>query len=135
MRIRRIATTGVAGLATAALLTLAAGPANAATTEPCAGTGPAASMSTAQHDAFLREMTALKVERDAIRKKYAKTSPRSGKGQSASQRARGAGRETRAKLTTKQRTAMRAELAAWRVSRDALFDKYGITASSQARTA
>ena len=132
---RQIATTGVAGLATAALLTLTAGPANAATTEPCAGTGPAASMSTTQHDAFLREMTALKDERDAIRKKYAKISPRSGKGQSASQRARGAGRGTKAKLTTKQRTAKRAELAAWRVSRDALFDKYGISASSQARSA
>jgi len=132
---RQIATTGVAGLATAALLTLAAGPANAATTEECAGTGPAASMSTTQHDAFLREMTALKDERDAIRKKYAKISPRSGKGQSASQRARGAGRGTKAKLTTKQRTAKRAELAAWRVSRDALFDKYGISASSQARSA
>jgi len=132
---RQIATTGVAGLATAALLTLAAGPANAATTEPCAGTGPAASMSTTQHDAFLREMTALKGERDAIREKYAKISPRSGKGQSASQRARGAGRGTKAKLTTKQRTAKRAELAAWRVSRDALFDKYGISASSQARSA
>ena len=45
MRIRQIATTGVAGLATAALLTLAAGTANAATTEPCPGTGPAASLS------------------------------------------------------------------------------------------
>lgn len=43
MRIRQIAAAGVAGLAAAALLALGAGAANAATTEPCPGTGPAAS--------------------------------------------------------------------------------------------
>ncbi len=76
MRIRQIAATGVAGLAAAALLTLGAGTANAATTEPCPGTGPAASLSDADHDAFLKEMTALKVQRDAIMKKYGKTRTR-----------------------------------------------------------
>ena len=99
MRIRQIATTGVAGLAAAALLTLGAGTANAATTEPCPGTGPAASLSTADHDAFLKEMTELKVQRDAIMKKYGKTPPTSGQGQGAGQRARGQGRGTTARLT------------------------------------
>ena len=135
MRIRRIATTGVAGLAAAALLTLGAGAATAATTQPCPGTGPAASLSTTQHDAFLTEMTALKAKRDAIMSKYGKTPRTAGQGQAATQRARGAGRGTSARLTTKQRTAMRADLVTWRVSRDALFAKYGITARSQGRNA
>ena len=135
MRIRQIAATGVAGLAAAAMLTLGAGTANAATTEPCPGTGPAASLSATQHDAFLKEMTALKVKRDAIMKKYGKTPPTSGQGQAAGQRGRGAGRGAGARLTTTQRTAMQAELAKWRVSRDALFAKYGITARSQGRSA
>ena len=135
MRIRQIATTGVAGLAAAALLTLGAGTANAATTEPCPGTGPAASLSTTEHDAFLKEMTKLKVSRDAIMKKYGKAAPRSGQGQVAGQRAGGQGRGTTAKLTTRQRTAMQAELAKWRTSRDALFAKYHLTARSQGRSA
>jgi hypothetical protein len=135
MRIRQIATTGVAGLAAAALLTIAAGTASAATAEPCPGTGPAASLSTSEHDAFLKEMTALKVRRDAIMTKYGRTPPTSGQGQRAGQRARGAGRATGATLTTAQRSAMQAELAKWRVSRDALFAKYGITARSQGRSA
>jgi hypothetical protein len=139
MRIHKIATTGVAGLAAAALLTLGAGAANAATAEPCPGTGPAASLSTTQHDAFVKEMTALKVKRDAIMKKYGKTPPISGQGQgagrAAGQRARGAGRGANAKLTTSQRTAMHAELVKWRASRDALFAKYGITARNQGRNA
>jgi hypothetical protein len=131
MRIRQIATTAVAGLATAALLTLAAGPANAATTEPCPGTGPAASLSDTDHDAFLKEMTELKVKRDAIMQKYGKAAPGSGQGQ----RARGQGRGTTVRLTASKRTAMQAELAKWRVSRDALFAKYQITARSQGRSA
>lgn len=135
MRIRQIATTGVAGLAAAALLTLGAGTATAATTEPCPGTGPAASLSDADHDAFLKEMTALKVNRDAIMKKYGKTPPTSGQGQGAGQRGRGAGRGATARLTTAQRTTMQAELAKWRVSRDALLAKYAITARNQGRNA
>lgn len=134
MRIRQIAVTGVAGIAAAALLTLGAGAANAATTEPCPGTGPAASLSGADHDAFLKEMTALKAQRDAIMKKYGKTPPAAGQGQGqgqrAGQRARGGTR-----LTTSQRSAMQAELAKWRVSRDALFAKYGLTARNQGRGA
>jgi hypothetical protein len=133
MRIRRIATTGVAGLAAAALLTLGAGAANAATTQPCPGTGPAASLSDTDHDAFLKEMTALKVQRDAIMKKYGKTPPTSAQGQGAGQRARGQGRG--AMLTTAQRTAMQSELAAWRAARDTLFAKYGITPRNQGRNA
>ena len=133
MRIRQIAATGVAGLAAAAMLTLGAGTANAATTAPCPGTGPAASLSAAEHDAFLKEMTALKVRRDAIMKKYGKKAPTSGQRQGAGQRGRGAGRGSSARLTTTQRTAMRAELARWRVSRDTLFAKYGITARNQGR--
>ncbi len=135
MRIRQIAATGVAGLAAAALLTLGAGTADAATTEPCPGTGPAASLSDADHEAFLKEMTTLKVRRDAIMKKYGKTPPTSGQGQGAGQRARGQGRGTTARLTTTQRTAMQAELAKWRVTRDKLFTKYQITARSQGRSA
>ena len=135
MRIRQIAATGVAGLAAAAMLTLGAGTANAATTAPCPGTGPAASLSDADHDAFLKEMTALKVKRDAIMKKYGKTPPTSGQGQGQGQRARGQGRGTTARLTTTQRTAMQAELAKWRVTRDKLFAEYGITARSQGRSA
>ncbi len=141
MRIRQVAITGVAGLAAAALLTLGAGAANAATTEPCpgTGTGPAATLSTTQHDAFLKEMTALKIKRDAIMKKYGKTAPGSGQGKgksdAAGQRARGAGGGASARLTTSQRTAMQAELTTWRVSRDALFATYGITARNQGRNA
>lgn len=134
MRIRQIAAAGVAGLAAAALLALGAGAANAATTEPCPGTGPAASLSDADHDAFLKEMTALKVQRDAIMKKYGKTPPTSGQGQGVGQR-RGQGRGTPATLTATQRTAMQAELATWRVTRDKLFAEYGITARSQGRGA
>lgn len=135
MRIRRIATTGVAGLAAATLLTLGAGAANAATTTPCPGTGPAATanLSADEHAAFLKEMTTLKLDRDAIMKKYGKTPPANGQGQAAGQRARGAGRGTTARLTTKQRTDMQAALAKWRVDRDALFTEYGITARSQGR--
>jgi hypothetical protein len=135
MRIRQIAATGVAGLAAAALLTLGAGTANAATTAPCPGTGPAASLSDADHDAFLKKMTTLKNQRDAIMKKYGKTPPTSGQGQGQGQRARGQGRGTTARLTTTQRTAMQAELAKWRVTRDKLFAEYGITARSQGRSA
>ena len=137
MRIRRIATTGVAGLAAAALLTLGAGAANAATTETCPGTGPAASanLSDEDHAAFLKEMTALKVERDAIMRKYGKTAPATGQGQAAGQGTRGAGRGTAARLTTKQRTDMQAELAKWRVKRDTLMSEYGITARGQGRSA
>lgn len=133
MRIRQIAATGVAGLAAAAMLTLGAGTANAATTEPCPGTGPAASLTDADHDAFLKKMTTLKNQRDVIMKKYGKTPPTSGQGQG--QRARGQGRGTTARLTTTQRTAMQAELAKWRVTRDKLFADYGITARSQGRSA
>lgn len=133
MRIRQIAATGVAGLAAAAMLTLGAGTANAATTEPCPGTGPAASLTDADHDAFLKKMTTLKNQRDVIMKKYGKTPPTSGQGQG--QRARGQGRGTTARLTTTQRTAMQAELAKWRVTRDKLFAEYGITARSQGRSA
>lgn len=133
MRFHRIAATGIAGLAAAALLTLGAGPATAATTEPCTGTGPAASLSDADHDAFLKEMTALKVRRDAIMRKYGKTPTAAGQGQGAGQGARGAGRGTNARLTAPQRTRMQSELAKWRASRDALFAKYGITASNQGR--
>jgi hypothetical protein len=133
MRIRQIAATGVAGLAAAALLTLGAGTANAATTAPCPGTGPAASLSDVDHDAFLKKMTTLKNQRDAIMKKYGKTPPTSGQGQG--QRARGQDRGTTARLTTTQRTAMQAELAKWRVTRDKLFAEYGITARSQGRSA
>jgi hypothetical protein len=134
MRIRQIAATGVAGLTAAAMLTLGAGTANAATTEPCPGTGPAASLPTATHDAFLKEMTALKAQRDAIMKKYG-TTPAAGQGQGAGQRAGGQGRGTGTRLTTSQRTAKQAELAKWRVSRDKLFAKYGITARTQGRSA
>jgi hypothetical protein len=134
MRIRQIAATGVAGLAAAALLTLGAGTANAATTAPCPGTGPAASLSDADHDAFLKKMTTLKNQRDAIMKKYGKTPPTSGQGQGQGQRARGQGRGTTARLTATQRTAMQAELAKWRVTRDKLFAEYGIT-RSQGRSA
>ena len=109
MRIRQIAATGVAGLAAAAMLTLGAGTANAATTEPCPGTGPAASLTDADHDAFLKKMTTLKSQRDVIMKKYGKTPPTSGQGQGQGQRARGQGRGTTARLTTTQRTAMQAE--------------------------
>ena len=135
MRIRHMAATGVAGLAAAAMLTLGAGTANAATTAPCPGTGPAASLSDADHDAFLKKMTTLKNQRDAIMKKYGKTPPASGQGQAAGQRARGQGRGTTARLTTTQRTAMQSELAKWRVTRDKLFAEYGITARSQGRSA
>lgn len=137
MRIRRIATTGVAGLAAATLLTFGAGAASAATTEPCPGTGPAATanLSAEKHAAFLKEMTELKAQRDAIMKKYGKAAPGTGKGQTAGQRARGAGRGTTARLTTKQRTAMQAALTTWRMERDELFTKYGITARSQGRNA
>jgi len=117
------------------MLTFGAGTANAATTEPCPGTGPAASLPTAKHDAFLKEMTALKAQRDAIMKKYGKTPPASGQGQAAGQRARGQGRGAGMRLTTSQRTAMKAELATWRVSRDTLFAKYGITARTQGPSA
>jgi hypothetical protein len=133
MRIRQIAATGVAGLAAAAMLTLGAGTANAATTEPCPGTGPAASLTDAEHDAFLNKMTTLKSQRDVIMKKYGKTPPTSGQGQG--QRARGQGRGTTARLTTTQRTAMQADLAKWRVARDKLFAEYGITARGQGRSA
>jgi hypothetical protein len=135
MRIRHMAATGVAGLAAAAMLTLGAGTANAATTAPCPGTGPAASLSDADHDAFLKTMTTLKNQRDAIMKKYGKTPPTSGQGQGQGQRARGQGRGTTARLTATQRTAMQAELAKWRVTRDKLFAEYGITARSQGRSA
>ena len=128
MRIRQIAATGAAGLTAAAMLTLGAGTAIAATTEPCPGTGPAASLPAAEHDAFLKEMTALKAQRDAIMKKYGKTPPPSGQGQGAGQGARGQGRGTGMGLTTSQRSAMQAELSTWRESRDKLFAKYGITA-------
>ena len=74
-------------------------------------------------------------ERDAIMKKYGKAAPTAGQGQAAGQGARGAGRGTAARLTTKQRAAMQAELAKWRVDRDKLFTKYGITARSQGRNA
>jgi hypothetical protein len=133
MRIRQIAATGAAGLAAAAMLTLGAATANAATTAPCPGTGPAASLSDADHDAFLKKMTTLKNQRDAIMKKYGKTPPTSGQGQG--QRARGQGRGTTARLTTTQRTAMQAELAKWRVTRDKLFADYGLTARGQGRSA
>ena len=137
MRIRRIATTGVASLAAATLLTLGAGVANAATTETCPGTGPAATanLSDEDHAAFLKEMTTLKAQRDAIMKKYGKAAPAAGKGQAAGQGTRGAGRGTAARLTTKQRTDMQAELAKWRVKRDTLMSEYGITARGQGRSA
>ncbi len=121
MRVKRIAMAGAAGLTAAALLGVSAGAANAATTEPCPGTGPAASLSAEKHDAFLKEMTALKKERDAIRATYGKAA--AGKGQ----RAKKARTRKAKRLTTAQRTAMRAELAAWRAERDALFVKYGVT--------
>ncbi|HEX6888516.1 MAG TPA: hypothetical protein VF143_10470 [Candidatus Nanopelagicales bacterium] len=134
MRIHRIATTAAAGLTAAAIVTLGAGAATAATAEPCPGTGPAASLPAAQHDAFLKEMTALKAKRDAIMKKYGKAAP-ARRGQGAGQPGRGGGRGAGAALSTKQRTAMQAELATWRVSRDALFAKYGITPRNQGRSA
>ena len=119
MQITKKAMTAAAGVTAAALLALGA-PAATAATVPCPGTGPAASLSAAQHDAFAAKMTALTAERDAIRATYGKAAP--GKAGSKA-RARATKR-----LTAAQRTAMRAELAAWRVKRDALFAQYGLTA-------
>ena len=79
-------------------------------------------------------MTELKVQRDAIMKKYGKSRPPPGRAR-AGQRARGQGRGTTVRLTASKRTAMQAELAKWRVSRDALFAKYQITARTQGRSA
>ena len=136
---RRIAT-GFAALGTAVVLGMGmAGAATAATTAPdsCTGTGPASTLSAAQHEAFDKEMTALKKERDAIMAKYGKSAPaaRRGQGAGAGQGMRGSGRGSGAALSTTQRTAMQKELAAWRVKRDALFAEYGLTARSQGRTA
>ena len=129
MRIKRLATTGGAALAAAAVLGLgAAGAASATSSTPgeCTGTGPASTLSAAQHDAFDEEMTALKAQRDAIKATYGRTTrARQGTGQ----------RARRTALTAAQRTAMQKELAAWRASRDALFAEYGLTARSQGRGA
>lgn len=139
MRITRMAATGVASVLAAAALGIgAAGAAGAATSSApgtCTGTGPASTLSVEQHDAFLKEMTALKAERDAIMAKYGKAAPKAGKGQATAQRARGTARGSGAALTAAQRTAMQKELAAWRVERDALFEKYGLTAPNQGRSA
>lgn len=126
---RRIAATGAAGLLAAALLGMGVGVANAATTEPCPGTGPAASLSEEKHDAFQAEMDALKVERDAIMAEHGLAAPVAGQGQRAGRQSRGA--QLGSALTEEQRTAMQEELAAWRVKRDALFAEYGLTARSQ----
>lgn len=129
--------TGVAALATATVLGLGiAGSATAATTTTpgtCTGTGPAATLSQAQHDAFSKRMTALKAERDAIMAKYGKSAPVAGQG--AGMRARGVGRGSGVALSTEQRTAMQKELAVWRVKRDALFAEYGLTPRNPGRGA
>ena len=131
MRIHRIAATGIATVGAAVLLSLGAGAASAATTEPCPGDGPASTLSVQEHNAFEARMTALKEERNAIMARYAKAAPAAGQGQRSGQKARG----TQTRLTTTQRAEKRAELAKWQVKRDALFAEYGLTARAQGRNA
>jgi hypothetical protein len=65
--------------------------------------------------------------------KYGLSSPggRAGQGAGAGPRMRGMGRAGGASLMAEKRLAMQKELAAWRVTRDALFAKYGLTAPNQ----
>ena len=131
MRIHRIAATGIATVGAAALLSLGAGAASAATTETCPGDGPASTLSVERHDAFEAKMTTLKKERNAIMAKYGKAAPVAGQGQRGAQKARG----TQLKLTATQRAEKRAALAAWQVKRDVLFAEYGLLARTQGRNA
>ena len=131
MRNRRIATTGIATVAAAALLSLGAGSAMAATNDTCQGNGPGSTLSATEHNAFEARMTELKRERSTIMAKYGKSAPGAGQGQRSGQKARG----TRTKLTTAQRAEKRTALAQWRVKRDALFAEYGLTARTQGRRA
>lgn len=131
MRIHTLATTGIATVGAAVLLSLGAGAASAATTDTCTGDGPASTLSAERHDTFEAQMTELKKERDAIMAKYAKSAPAGGQGQRSGQRAQG----TQAKLTATQRAEKRAALAVWRGKRDALFAEYGLTARAQGRGA
>jgi hypothetical protein len=132
---RRIATTGIATVGAAVLLSLGAGAASAATTDTCPGDGPASTLSAEQHEDFDARMDKLKQRRDAIMAKYATKAKRApaaaGQGQRSGQNARG----TQTKLTTTQRAEKRAALTAWRVERDALFAEYGLTARTQGRGA
>ncbi len=134
MRIHKLAATGIATVGAAVLLSLGAGAANAATTDTCPGDGPAATLSAEQHKDFDARMTALKEKRDAIMARYttkAKRASATGQGQRSGQRARG----TQTNLTSTQRAQKQAELAAWKVERDALFTEYKLTARSQGRGA
>jgi hypothetical protein len=139
MRITMRTAASVAAVTAVAAVGLgAAGAANAASAPAtCTGTGPASTLSQEQHDKFLEEMTALKEQHDAIMAKYGLSAPggRAGQGAGAGQRMRGMGRAGGASLTAEKRLAMQKELAAWRVTRDALFAKYGLTAPNQGRGA
>jgi hypothetical protein len=133
MRIHKLAATGIATVGAAVLLSLGAGTANAATTT-CPGDGPGSTLSAEQHADFDAQMTALKKDRVAIMAKYttkAKRTPVAGQGQRSAQRARG----TQTRLTATQRAQKQAELAAWKVKRDALMTEYGLTARTQGRGA
>lgn len=155
MRITRMIATGGAAVAAAAVLAIgAAGVAGAATTDPapdCTGTGPASTLSDAQHDAFAAEMDKLQAARDAILAEYGLTARGgrgtgqgqglgvgggAGQGRGAGQgQGLGAGGAALGQLGADEASELSDALAAWREARDQLFAEYGLTARQRGANA